>query len=123
MQRGGRIGRAQAWIGSALSIKPILSFADGTLQPVERVRTSRRALERMLDYLRARNDDGATAWFVQHAQAPDVAEKVVEGGREIFGTEPLFVTELGPVLGHLRGPGHARHRRAAAEPAAVARAL
>jgi len=105
VQRGGRIGRAQAWIGSALSIKPILSFADGTLQPVERVRTRRRALERMLEYLRARNDDGATAWFVQHAQAPDVAEKIVEGGREIFGNEPLFVTELGPVLGTYAGPG------------------
>lgn len=105
VQRGGRIGRAQAWIGSALSVKPILSFSDGTLQPVERVRTSRRALERMLDYLRARNEDGATAWFVQHAQAPDVAERVVEGGREIFGNEPLFVTELGPVLGTYAGPG------------------
>lgn len=105
VQRGGRIGRAQAWIGSALSVKPILSFADGTLQPVERVRTSRRALERMLDYLRARNEDGATAWFVQHAQAPDVAARVAEGGREIFGNEPLFITELGPVLGTYAGPG------------------
>jgi DegV family protein with EDD domain len=105
VQRGGRIGRAQAWIGSALSVKPILSFMDGTLVPIERVRTRRRAVERMLEYLGSRRDDGATAWFVQHAQAPDVAEKVVEGGREIFGSEPLFVTELGPVLGTYAGPG------------------
>jgi DegV family protein with EDD domain len=105
VERGGRIGRAQAWIGSALSIKPILSFADGTLQPVERVRTSRRARERMLDYLRSRKEDGATGWFVQHAQAPDVAEEIAAGGREIFGSEPLFVTELGPVLGTYAGPG------------------
>lgn len=105
VRRGGRIGRAQAWIGSALSVKPILSFSEGVLTPIERVRTSRRALERMLEYLRARREDGATAWFVQHAQAPDVAEKVVEGAREIFGTEPLFVTELGPVLGTYAGPG------------------
>jgi len=105
VQRGGRIGRAQAWIGSALSVKPILSFAEGTLMPIERVRTRRRARERLLDYLRARNADGATAWIVQHAQTPDVAEEIVAGGREIFGTEPVFVTELGPVIGTYSGPG------------------
>ena len=69
------------------------------------MRTSRRAFERMVDYLRARHDDGADGWVVQHIQAPDVAEKVVEGGREIFGTEPLFVSELGPVIGTYAGPG------------------
>jgi DegV family protein with EDD domain len=105
VRRGGRIGRAQAWIGSALSVKPILSFADGTLMPIERVRTRKRARERMLDYLRARNADGATAWMIQHAQAADVAAELVEGGREIFGSEPLFVTELGPVIGTYSGPG------------------
>ena len=104
-QRGGRIGRAQAWIGSALSVKPILSFSDGTLQPIERVRTSRRALERMLEFLRARQADGATEWVVQHIQSPEVAEKLVEGGREIFGHEPLLVSEVGPVLGTYAGPG------------------
>ena len=104
-RRGGRIGRAQAWIGGALSVKPILSFSDGTLQPIERVRTRRRAVEQMLDHLRARRADGATAWVVQHIQSPDFAAKLVEGGREIFGTEPLLVTEVGPVLGTYAGPG------------------
>ena len=104
-QRGGRIGRAQTWIGSALRVKPILSFSDGTLMPIERVRTSKRALERMLEYLRAREADGATAWVVQHIQSPEVAAKLVEGGREIFGHDPLFVSEVGPVLGTHAGPG------------------
>jgi DegV family protein with EDD domain len=104
-QRGGRIGRAQAWIGGALSVKPILSFSEGTLHPIERVRTRRRSIERMLDYLRARHADGATAWLVQHIQSPDVAEKLVEGGREIFGTDPILVSEVGPVLGTYAGPG------------------
>jgi DegV family protein with EDD domain len=104
-QRGGRIGRAQAWIGGALSVKPILSFSDGTLQPIERVRTRRRVAERMLGYLRDRQADGATAWVVQHIQSPDVAAQLVDGGREIFGCEPLIVTEVGPVLGTYAGPG------------------
>jgi DegV family protein with EDD domain len=104
-QRGGRIGRAQAWIGGALSIKPILSFRDGTLEPIERVRTRKRAVERMLAHLRDRRDDGAGAWVVQHIQSPEVAAALVEGGREIFGCEPLLVTEVGPVLGTYAGPG------------------
>jgi len=104
-RRGGRIGRAQAWIGGALSVKPILSFSEGILEPIERVRTRRRAVERMLSHLRSRQADGATAWVVQHIQSPDYAAQLVEGGREIFGTEPLFVTEVGPVLGTYAGPG------------------
>jgi DegV family protein with EDD domain len=104
LRRGGRIGAAQAWVGGALKIKPILTI-DGEIVPIERVRTSRRAFERMLDYLRARHDDGADAWVVQHIQAPDVAERLVAAGREMFGHEPAFVSEIGPVIGVHVGPG------------------
>jgi DegV family protein with EDD domain len=104
LQRGGRIGTAQAWLGGALKIKPILTI-DGEISPVERVRTSGRAFERMVDYLRSRHDDGADGWVVQHIQAPDVAERLVATGRELFGCEPVFVSEVGPVIGAHVGPG------------------
>jgi DegV family protein with EDD domain len=104
LRRGGRIGTAQAWLGGALKIKPILTL-DGEVTPIERVRTASRAFERMIDYLRARQDDGATAWMVQHIQAPAEARRIVERGREMFGTEPLFVSEIGPVIGTHAGPG------------------
>jgi fatty acid kinase fatty acid binding subunit len=104
LQRGGRIGPAQAWLGGALKIKPILTF-DGEISPVERVRTSGRAFDRMVDYLRSRHDDGADGWVVQHIQARDVAERLVAAGREIFGREALFVSEIGPVIGAHVGPG------------------
>jgi DegV family protein with EDD domain len=104
LRRGGRIGTAQAWLGGALKIKPILAV-DGEIQPVERVRTASRAFERMVDYLQARHDDGADGWVVQHIQAADQAERLVERGREIFGTEPVFVSEIGPVIGTHVGPG------------------
>jgi DegV family protein with EDD domain len=104
LQRGGRIGPAQAWLGGALKIKPILTF-DGEIVPVERVRTSGRAFARMVAYLRSRHDDGADGWVVQHIQAPDVAERLVASGREIFASEPLFVSEIGPVIGAHAGPG------------------
>ncbi|HEY6761719.1 MAG TPA: DegV family protein [Baekduia sp.] len=104
LKRGGRIGTAQAWLGGALKIKPILTI-DREITPVERVRTSGRAFERMVDYLKARHEDGADGWVVQHIQAHEQAEKLVERGREIYGTEPVFVSEIGPVIGTHVGPG------------------
>jgi DegV family protein with EDD domain len=104
LRRGGRIGAAQAYLGSALKIKPILTL-EAEITPVERVRTSGRAFERMVDYMRARHADGADAWVVQHIQAPEEAARLVERGREIWGTDPSFVSEVGPVIGTHVGPG------------------
>jgi DegV family protein with EDD domain len=104
LRRGGRIGAAQAVVGTALKIKPILTF--GTeIAPVDRVRTHRRALERMVSYLHQLHDRGANGWIVQHAQAPDDAELLVAEGTSLFGREPLFCTEVGPVLGAHLGSG------------------
>ena len=104
LQRGGRVGRAQAWLGGALKIKPILSL-EAEITPVERVRTSGRAFERMVDYMRMRRDDGADGWVVQHIQSPERAAALVEKGRELFGCEPAWVSEVGPVIGTYTGPG------------------
>lgn len=104
LRRGGRVGAAQAWVGSTLKVKPILTL-EAEVTPVERVRTAGRAFERMVDYMRSRCDDGADGWVVQHIQAPDQAQRLVERGREMFGCEPLFVSEIGPVIGTHVGPG------------------
>jgi DegV family protein with EDD domain len=104
LRRGGRIGGAQAWIGSALKIKPILSI-DREILPIERVRTAGRAFERMVDHLRDLRESGADVFFVQHIQAHDVAGRLAERGREIYGRPPEFVSEIGPVIGAHVGPG------------------
>jgi DegV family protein with EDD domain len=104
LRRGGRIGTAQAWLGGALKIKPILTL-DGEITPIERVRTSGRAFERMVEYMRSRHDDGADGWVVQHIQAPEVVERLLERGRELHDSEPVFVSEIGPVIGAHVGPG------------------
>jgi DegV family protein with EDD domain len=104
LRRGGRIGAAQAWLGGALKIKPILTL-DGEITPIERVRTSGRAFERMVEYMRSRRDDGSDGWVVQHIQAPEVVERLLERGRELFQSEPVFVSEIGPVIGAHVGPG------------------
>jgi DegV family protein with EDD domain len=104
LRRGGRIGAAQALLGSALKIKPILTF--GTeITPVDKVRTSRRALRRMESYLGDLAAGGATDWIVQHAQSPGDAEWLTERGTAILGKPPLFCTEVGPVLGAHLGSG------------------
>ncbi len=104
LRRGGRIGAAQAMLGTALRVKPILTF--GTeIAPVGRVRTRRRALERMDAYLEQLHERGATDWVVQHAQSPEDAKHLVEKGTAIFGAEPLFCTQVGPVLGAHLGSG------------------
>lgn len=104
LRRGGRIGGAQAWLGAALSIKPILTV-EAEITPVERVRTSRRAFERMVDLLRERAEAGADAWMVQHIRSPDQAQELVSRGAEIFGCQPMTVSEIGPVIGAHVGPG------------------
>lgn len=104
LHRGGRIGAAQATVGTALKVKPILTF--GTeIAPVGRVRTRKRAFERMVAYLRELHERGATDWLVQHAQSEAEAQRMVGEGRDIFHTEPLFCTEVGPVLGAHLGAG------------------
>src|SRR5204863_3630384 len=93
LRLGGRIGAASAWVGSTLRVKPILTIESGQMKPVERVRTSERAFERLLDYARQRHASGADAWVVQHVRSPDAAERLVERVREVFETEPVFVSE------------------------------
>jgi DegV family protein with EDD domain len=104
LRRGGRIGAASAWIGSTLKVKPILTL-EREMVPVERVRTSRRMLDRLVEYGRQRHESGADAWAVQHINAPDQCDLLVERCREVFGCEPQLVSEIGPVLGAHVGPG------------------
>ncbi len=104
LRRGGRIGGASAWIGSALKIKPILTFEE-EVTPVERVRTRARSLERLRDYAHQRHESGADAWIIQHIQDEETANALADDCRQIFGREPEFISEIGPVIGAHAGPG------------------
>jgi DegV family protein with EDD domain len=104
LRRGGRVGKAQAWIGGTLRIKPILTLGH-EITPVERVRTAGRAFERMVQYMHELREAGSDAWVVQHIQADEQANRLIERGREIYGSDPLFVSEVGPVIGTYVGPG------------------
>src|SRR5919199_1474834 len=104
LRRGGRIGAAGAWLGTALPLKPLLTL-HGEIEPVERVRKAKRAFDRMVEHLEERRAAGCDIFFIQHIQAPDVAERLAERGRYIYGREPDVISEIGPVIGAHVGPG------------------
>jgi DegV family protein with EDD domain len=105
LRRSGRIGAASAWVGSTLRVKPILTIEDGQMMPVERVRTTERAFERLVDYARQRHASGADAWVVQHVRSPELADELTDRARQVFGTDPVFCSEIGAVVGAHTGPG------------------
>jgi len=104
LRRGGRIGAASAWIGSTLKVKPILTV-ENEMTPVERVRTSTRMFERLVEYARGCADSGADAWSAQHINAPDQCAALIERCSEVYGHGPTIVSEIGPVLSAHTGPG------------------
>ena len=75
------------------------------MTPVERVRTSERAFERIVDYARQRHASGADAWVVQHVRSRDEGERLATSCREVFETDAVFVSEIGAVVGAHTGPG------------------
>jgi DegV family protein with EDD domain len=104
LRRGGRIGAASAWLGSALKIKPILTL-EQEITPIERVRTGAKAVRRLVEYAEQLHADGSHAWVVQHIQAPEESARLIEEVQHIMGRPALFISEVGPVLGTHVGPG------------------
>ena len=77
----------------------------GVITPVERVRTSGRAFERLVEYGGTLAQEGSDAWIIQHVQAPVEAARLAERCTEVLGSPPLLIAEIGPVVGAHVGPG------------------
>lgn len=111
LRRGGRIGAAQALLGSALAVKPLLQLLDGRIEPLERVRTSNRALAR-LEELALESVPGAADGStevditVHHLASPERAERLAGRLTERVGRlRELRTVEVGAVVGAHVGPG------------------
>jgi DegV family protein with EDD domain len=102
LQRGGRIGRARAWIGQVFNIKPILTIRDGEIAPLERVRSRMRAEERVFEL--ATEDPHPEHLAVAHSSTDDEAERWAERLRGTRPGVPVDVGWLGPVVGVYAGP-------------------
>jgi fatty acid kinase fatty acid binding subunit len=107
LARGGRIGRARAWAGELLNIKPILSIREGEVLPVKRVRGNRKAFLEFANAFEAGSRDEPTLRVgIAHADAPERAEALREMVREKRSEAEIeVVTALGPVVGAHAGPG------------------
>jgi DegV family protein with EDD domain len=103
LRRGGRIGRANALLGSVLQVKPVLCIRDGLVTPLERVRTFERALNRVVELTRALDRGTGVCFIVGHADAEADAERVARELEPI--AETLMIQPLGPVVGAHAGPG------------------
>ena len=105
LHRGGRIGGAKRFLGTALQIKPLLGL-DGVIEAVEQVRTKKKALSRMLEILRERA--GSNFIFrmaVVHANAPEEAQALASEAQAVLKPQEFYMAEVSPVIGTHTGPG------------------
>ncbi|ROO83621.1 DegV family protein with EDD domain [Actinocorallia herbida] len=106
LRRGGRIGAAATLLGSALMVKPLLNLADGRIAPLEKVRTSAKALSRLEELAVSRAGTGSVDVAVQHVGSPARAKGLAESlRRRIPALRTLHLGEVGPVIGAHVGPG------------------
>jgi DegV family protein with EDD domain len=107
LARGGRIGKAAAFAGTLLHVKPILSIEDGEAVPVKRVRGERKALAELAEALETQTrDEPASKLAVAHAAAPERAAELEAMVRERRPHAELeLVVTLGAVIGTHTGPG------------------
>ena len=106
LRRGGRIGGAQALLGTALNIKPILEMRDGRIESVEKIRTKQKAIQRMIE-LTAERINGRTSVriAVTHANSEADAFGLLEAARKQFDPIETLISPLSPVIGTHAGPG------------------
>lgn len=106
LHRGGRIGAAARLFGTALSLKPVLTIDDGIVTPVTKVRTRRKARDKVLDLVQdALAGQKGAQMAVLHIAAPDEAGQFMEQLETRFRPAELICTECGPVVGTHAGPG------------------
>lgn len=105
MEKNGRIGRAASLVGSLLQIKPVLTFVDGTVDVVEKVRGTRRARRRMLEIFKERVGDTRIDFAVMHADAKEEGMDLLAEVQDLVTYDKSFLGDVGPTMGSHSGPG------------------
>ena len=102
LRRGGRIGRARAYLGAVLRVKPLLSIRDGEVHPEERIRTKSHALDRIFQIVTSYRVKEAAIGYSTNAQEAEDLKRRLEGA---LNGVTVHVQRLGPVIGVHAGPG------------------
>jgi DegV family protein with EDD domain len=106
LHRGGRIGSASWLLGSALNLKPVLEFGDGTIHPVAKIRTRRKALERVYALIHEQLGGAEKVHMgVLNIDAQEEADDLAAQLVARFRPEEMFQVECSPVIGAHAGPG------------------
>jgi len=106
LRRGGRIGGAQAFLGGLLDMKPILELRDGRVEPMERVRTKKKALDRILDVIAEQTAGRSPIRLATiHAAAPAEAAALLEAAKTRLGAIEAIIAEASPTVATHTGPG------------------
>jgi DegV family protein with EDD domain len=106
LKRGGRIGPAAAFLGTALAVKPVLHVKDGLIVPLEKVRTTNRAVARLVDLAEQTAVGNGVELAVHHLAAPErAAELATRLDERISSASGCVVSELGAAIGAHTGPG------------------
>jgi DegV family protein with EDD domain len=106
LKRGGRIGNAQALIGGMLQMKPILTIKDSRVEPLERVRTSSKAVARLMEIVLHDLDASHEPKIcIMHAAAPELAKQVADELGKPLGIASPMILEAGPAIATHAGPG------------------
>ena len=106
LHRGGRINAARAWLGTLLRVKPLLALRNGVIEPLEQVRTARRAIARLRDLVIEHLRGDRRPWIaVMHSRSPEAGKKLLAALKPYFPDARYFFSEIGPVLGTHLGPG------------------
>lgn len=109
LRRGGRIGGAAAFLGTALNLKPILEIRDGRIEAIERVRTMNKAIDRLLDLFVERVGNRKPVHIASlHGNSPDAARLLLQRAQQCFDKSEIseaLMADVSPVLGTHAGPG------------------
>jgi len=105
LHKGGRIGGATAFLGSALDIKPILYIANGRIEPLEKQRTRKRSVGRLVELMSEKVGDSPVHVAILHGNTPEEAEQLERVVRDQFNIVDMITSDMGPVIGVHAGPG------------------
>ncbi len=105
LQRGGRIGKAQAFLGTVLNVKPVCTMKEGIIYPYEKVRGRKKAIARVVQLLASGNDNGPFFSFMTHGNDPEGAEYLKGLIRDNLNCTEIIESQMGSVVGTHVGPG------------------
>ncbi len=103
LKKGGRIGKAQALMGSMLRVNPLITLRDGVVEPAGRARSRSKAIDLLYDFVAGYSHIEEVA--VEAAACPDDADLLVERIGAVFPKERIYRTRTTPVIGTHTGPG------------------